>query len=84
MILRFKTDLFLLHFNHVGLERVDMEKAGLRYSGSVAHYNMRRDEIRGKGMVLVVADEVLKSCKVDNVLFRVWFKVEKTMNEWTE
>ena len=53
-----------------------MEKAGLRYSGPVAHYDMRRDEIRGKGMVLAVADEVLKSCKVDNVLFRVWFKVE--------
>ena len=84
MILRFKTDLFLLHFNHVGLERVDMKKAGLRYSGPVANYDMRRDEIRGKGMVLAVADEVLKSCKVDNVLFRVWFKVEETRNEGTE
>ena len=84
MILKLRPTIFLLHLNHVGLERVDMEKAGLRYSGSVAHYDMRRDEIRGKGMVLAVADEVLKSCKVDNVLFRVWFKVEKTMNEWTE
>ena len=36
---------------------------------------MRREEIRGKGMVLAVADEVLRSCKVGNVLFRVWFKV---------
>ena len=76
MVLRFKTDHFSSSFNHVGLERVDMEKAVLRYSGPVANYDMRRDEIRGKGMVLAVADEVLKSCKVDNVLFRVWFKVE--------
>ena len=36
---------------------------------------MRREEIRGKGMVLAVADEVLRSCKVGNVLFRVWFQV---------
>jgi hypothetical protein len=52
-----------------------MEKGGLRYSGAVAHYNMKREEIRGKGLVLAVADEVLRSCKVGNVLFRVWFKV---------
>ena len=58
-----------------GLERGDMEKGGLRYSGAVAHYNMKREEIRGKGLVLAVADEVLRSCKVGNVLFRVWFKV---------
>ena len=47
----------------------------MKYSGAVANYDMRRDEIRGKGMVLAVADEVLRSCKVANVLFRVWFKV---------
>ena len=84
MILKLKLTIFFHHINYVGLERADMEKAGLRYSGPVAHYDMRRDEIRGKGMVLAVADEVLKSCKVDNVLFRVWFKVEETRNEGTE
>ena len=35
---------------------------------------MRREEIRGKGMVLALADKVLWSCKVGNVLL-VWFKV---------
>ena len=60
---------------HAGLERGAMEQAGLRYSGPVAHYDMRREQIRGEGMVLTVADEVLRSCKVGNVLFRVWFKV---------
>ena len=58
-----------------GLERGDVDLAGLRYSGGVACYGMRREEIRGKGMVLAVADEVLRSCKVGNVLFRVWFQV---------
>jgi len=62
---------------HAGLERAEMEKAGLKYCGPVAHYGMRRDEIRVKGMVLTVADEVLKACKVGNVLFRVWFGVEE-------
>jgi len=62
---------------HAGLERNEMEKAGLKYSGPVAHYDMRRDEIRVKGMVLAVADEVLKACKVGNVLFRVWFRVQE-------
>ena len=71
----------ILLLNRAGLERAEMKKAGLKYSGPVAHYDMRRDEIRGKGMVLAVADEVLKACKVENVLFRVWFKVEKIGNE---
>jgi len=62
---------------HAGLERSEMGKARLNYSGPVAHYDMRRDEIRGTGMVLAVPDEVLRACKVDNILFRVWFKVEK-------
>jgi len=66
---------------YAGLERAEMEKAGLKYSGPVAHYDMRRDEIRSKGLVLAVADEVLKACKVENVLFRVWFKVEKIGND---
>ena len=60
---------------HAGLERGAMGQAGLRYSGPVAHFDMRREQIRGEGMVLTVADEVLRSCKVGNVLFRVWFKV---------
>jgi len=59
-----------------GLDRNSMESAVLRYTGKVAHYDMRRDEIRSRGMVLSVADEVMMSCKVGNVLFRVWFKVE--------
>ena len=36
---------------------------------------MRKEEIRTKGLVLAVPDEFLKSCKVGNVLFRVWFQV---------
>jgi len=71
---RFRASIVI---GHSGLGRADMEQAGLRYSGQVAHYDMKREEIRGKGMVLAVADEVLKSCKLGNVLFRVWFKVEK-------
>ena len=54
-----------------GLERGDMEKGGLRYSGAVAHYNMKREDIRGKGLVLAVADEVLRSCKVGNVTWQL-------------
>jgi hypothetical protein len=53
-----------------------MDQGGLRYTGAVAHYDMKREEIRGKGVVLAVADEVLRSCKLGNVLFRVWFKVK--------
>eukprot|EP00092_Neocalanus_flemingeri_P016611 GFUD01017972.1.p1 GENE.GFUD01017972.1~~GFUD01017972.1.p1 ORF type:complete len:408 (+),score=130.92 GFUD01017972.1:90-1226(+) len=70
----FKANIMI---GHSGLERGDKEVAGLRYSGAVAHYSMTREEIRGKGMVLAVADEVLRSCKVGNVLFRVWFQVEE-------
>ena len=46
-----------------------------RYSGPIANYDMRREEIRDKGYILAVPDEFLKSCKVGNVLFRVWFQV---------
>ena len=46
-----------------------------RYNGPIAHYEMRREEIRDKGYILAVPDEFLKSCKVGNVLFRVWFQV---------
>ena len=49
----------------------------LRYLGPVANYRMRKEEIRSKGLVLAVPDEFLKSCKVGNVLFRVWFQVGK-------
>jgi len=71
---RFKASIVI---GHSGLGRADMDQGGLRYSGAVAHYDMKREEIRGKGVVLAVADEVLRSCKLGNVLFRVWFKVEK-------
>ena len=47
----------------------------VRYNGAVADYGMRREEIRDKGYILAVPDEYLKSCKVGNVLFRVWFQV---------
>ena len=47
-----------------------------RYHGSIAYYGMRREEIRDQGYVLAVPDEYLKSCKVGNVLFRVWFQVK--------
>ena len=48
-----------------------------RYTGGIAHYKMRREEIRNVGYVLAVPDEVLKACKVGNVLFRVWFQVKE-------
>ena len=48
-----------------------------RYLGPVANYKMRKEEIRNKGLVLAVPDEFLKSCKVGNVLFRVWFQVRE-------
>lgn len=36
---------------------------------------MGKREVREKGLSLAVSDEYLKSCKVDNVLFRIWFQV---------
>jgi len=63
---------------HSSMERADFSNAGLKYHGSIAHYGMRREEIRDKGYVLAVPDEYLKSCKVGNVLFRVWFQVKET------
>ena len=42
----------------------------MRYSGGVAHYAMSKDEVRHKGLVLSVADEVVLSFKKENVLFR--------------
>jgi len=71
---KFKANIVI---GHSGLERGDMASAGLRYSGRVADYDMSREDIRRRGLVLSVADEVLRSCKVGNILFRVWFKVEK-------
>lgn len=61
---------------HSALERGEFGMAGLKYNGPIAHYEMRREEIRDKGYVLAVPDEFLKSCKVGNVLFRVWFQVK--------
>jgi hypothetical protein len=55
------------------LDRANMEQAGPRCSGAVAQYSMRREEIRGKGMVLALTDKVLWSCKAGNVLL-VWCK----------
>ena len=59
------------------LDRNGMDLAELEFRGKVAHYDMTRDEIKSKGMVLTVADEVLMSFKAENILFRVWFKVEE-------
>jgi len=61
---------------HSALERGEYGMAGLKYNGPIAHYEMRREEIRDKGYILAVPDEFLKSCKVGNVLFRVWFQVK--------
>jgi len=61
---------------HSALDRGDHASAGVRYLGPVANYKMRKEEIRNKGLVLAVPDEFLKSCKVGNVLFRVWFQVK--------
>jgi len=63
---------------HSSMERGDFSNAGLKYHGSIAYYGMRREEIRDQGYVLAVPDEYLKSCKVGNVLFRVWFQVKET------
>jgi len=62
---------------HSALDRGDHASAGVRYLGPVANYKMRKEEIRTKGLVLAVPDEFLKSCKVGNVLFRVWFQVKE-------
>ena len=40
---------------------------------------MKKEEVKEKGLTLTVSDEYLKSCKVENVLFRIWFQArEKT------
>ena len=39
-----------------GLFEADMEQAGLRYSGALAQYCMRREAIRREGLVLALAD----------------------------
>jgi len=62
---------------HSALDRGDHASAGVRYLGPVASYKMRKEEIRNKGLILAVPDEFLKSCKVGNVLFRVWFQVKE-------
>jgi len=62
------------------LDRNSVNQAELEYRGKVAHYDMTRDEIKAKGMVLTVADEVLRCFKAENILFRVWFKVEKVQS----
>ena len=65
------------------LDRNSLNLAELEFRGTVAHYDMTRDEIKSKGMVLTVADEVLLSFKAENILFRVWFKVEKALSTIT-
>ena len=49
--------------------------AKFRFTGPVVHYRMGKREVKEKGLSLAVSDEYLKSCKVDNVLFRIWFQV---------
>ena len=49
----------------------------VRFTGPVAHYKMGREEVRDCGLCLAVSDEYLQSCKVENVLFRIWFQVKK-------
>ena len=49
-----------------------------RFTGPVAHYRMEKKEVKEQGlMTLSVSDEYLKSCKVENVLFRIWFQVQE-------
>ena len=49
----------------------------LRFTGPVAHYLMKKSEVRDLGLTLTVSDEYLKSCKVENVLFRIWFQAQE-------
>jgi len=65
----------IIMIGHSALERGDYQKAGIRFTGPVIHYRMGKREVREKGLSLAVSDEYLKSCKVDNVLFRIWFQV---------
>jgi len=77
---KFKSRIMLGEAN---LDRNSMNLAELEFRGKVANYDMTRDEIKSKGMALTVADEVLRSFKVENILFRVWFKVEKVLSTIT-
>jgi len=72
---KFKSRILLGKAN---LDRNSMNHAELEFRGKVAPYVMSRDEIKSKGMVLTVADEALLSFKAENILFRAWFKVEKS------
>ena len=38
---------------------------------------MKKSEVRDLGLTLTVSDEYLKSCKVENVLFRIWFQAQE-------
>lgn len=68
----------VIMIGHSGLERLDYKKAGIRFTGPVAHYLMKKKEVKEQGlMTLTVSDEYLKSCKVENVLFRIWFQVQE-------
>ena len=49
----------------------------LRFSGPVAHYLMKKKDVKEQGLCLTVSDEYLKSCKVENVLFRIWFQAQE-------
>ena len=49
-----------------------------RFTGPVAHYLMQKKGVKEHGlMTLTVSDEYLKACKVENVLFRIWFQVQE-------
>ena len=56
---------------------VTLTRLLLRFTGRVAHYLMKKSEVRDQGLLLTVSDEYLKSCKVENVLFRIWFQAKE-------
>jgi len=67
----------VIMIGHSGLERLDYQKAGIRFTGPLAHYLMKKKDVKERGLNLTVSDEYLKSCKVENVLFRIWFQVQE-------
>ena len=64
-----------------GLRKEEHPRATYVWRGKVAPYKLGKEEIRGGGLVLGVADEVVKAGKVNNILFRLWVKVERVVKK---
>ena len=62
-----------------GMKKEEHSRATSVWKGKVAPYKLGKEEIRGRGLVLGVADEVMRAGKVDNIIFRMWVKVERVV-----